>query len=336
MSGLVVHPHFHGRRTGVTRHVESVIPELARSMEAAVVGYGLERGIPRIGWGQLLRRVRREPVIWHAHRNVEAAVGLLLRWAAPTMRVVYTRHAATPPSRYTRWLMDKVDRRVALTPEIALTLGRPADVVSHGVSLKTFHPPAKRDAAWRELGLGGKHGIGVLGRVRPAKGQGDFVEAAAPLLHRYPDWTGAVVGKVKAGEARWVAGLRARAGGRLRFIPEQSDVLPWYRGLSILVHPSHSEGFSLVHLEALASGCCVVASALPYVPSLIEHGRTGFLYPPGDVGALTEVLEPLLQEPERAEAVGRAAAEAARPKLGLEQEAASLASVYRSVLDPHP
>ena len=31
---LVVHPHFHRRYTGITRHVENVVPELARELES--------------------------------------------------------------------------------------------------------------------------------------------------------------------------------------------------------------------------------------------------------------------------------------------------------------
>ena len=88
----------------------------------------------------------------------------------------------------------------------------------------------------------------------------------------------------------------------------------------------------MVHIEALASGCCVVASRLPYLPEVIEHGRTGFLYEPGDARALRDILEMLMAEPERAHAVGRNAAEEARRRFGVEHEARKLTDLYQSLL----
>ena len=330
----MIHPHFHRRRTGVTRHVESVVPSLdGKAVEAAAVGYGLDRSIRRLGVWRLLWRARREGLVWHAHRNIEVLAGLLLRLWARRTRLVFTRHSSTLPSALTRWLLRRVDRVVALTPEIARLVGGNPAVVPHGVSLSVFTPPGSRRRAWQGLGLGGDFGVGVLGRVRPAKGQGDFVEAVAPLLSHHSEWSAAIVGAVRPRERGWAAGLRKRSRGRIHFVSEQSEVTPWYQGLTILVQPSHSEGFSMVVLEALASGCCVVATALPQVDQVIEQGVTGFIYPPGDARALAELLEPLLREPDRAERIGRAAAEAARPLLGLEREALLLTELYRS-LDP--
>ena len=107
---------------------------------------------------------------------------------------------------------------------------------------------------------------------------------------------------------------------------------PWYQGLSILVHPSYLEGYSLVHVEAMASGCCVVASRLKYLDTLIEHGRTGFFFEPGDVKGMRELLDMLMREPERAREVGRNAAEHARSRCGIEHEAHALRDLYLSLL----
>ena len=137
---------------------------------------------------------------------------------------------------------------------------------------------------------------------------------------------------LEGGEEAWAEQLQASTGGALSLVEEQSDVVPWYQGLSVLVHPSFTEGFSLVHLEALATGCCVVASRLPYLPGLIEHGRTGFLFEPGDVKGLREILDMLMAEPERAHSVGRNAAEEARRRFGIEHEARALADLYEALL----
>ena len=98
---LIVHPHFHRRRTGVTAHTERIVTELARLMETRAVGGHLEADVPRIAWSELWRRIRREPVVWHAHRNNELLAGLLLRLVGREVRLVYTRHGGTRPGRLT-------------------------------------------------------------------------------------------------------------------------------------------------------------------------------------------------------------------------------------------
>jgi mannosyltransferase len=133
-----------------------------------------------------------------------------------------------------------------------------------------------------------------------------------------------------AQDAALASSLAAREGVSL--VGEQTDVVPWLQGFTVLVNPSHEESFGLTLLEGMAAGCCVVASALPHVPAIIEHGKTGVLFEPGNARALREALEPLLREPERAEALGRAAVEAARARFSIEQEAQALRAVYERVV----
>jgi mannosyltransferase len=203
-------------------------------------------------------------------------------------------------------------------------------VVGHGVDLGRFSPPKDRAAAFQALGLPGRRGVGVIGRLRPAKGQADFARAVGPLLvgSKKEEWVAVLVGQAKWRDRRWARSLES-AG--MKLVGEHQDVTRWYQGMTVVVQPSLEEAFSLVPMEAMACGCCVVASALPYAREVVEDGRTGFLYPPGDVEALRAVLAELLARPERAEEVGRAAAEAARARLGVEGEAARLAKAYRAL-----
>ena len=111
---LVVHPHFHRRRTGVTAHTELVVTELARTSETRALGELLAARVPRITWGELWRRLRTEPLVWHAHRNNELLVGLLLRLLGREVRLVYTRHGGGRPGRFTRLLARQAERLVTL------------------------------------------------------------------------------------------------------------------------------------------------------------------------------------------------------------------------------
>jgi mannosyltransferase len=329
---LVVHPHFHPRRTGVTAHTELIAEALASHAEVRVMGELLPPSLPRITWAELWRRSGREVVVWHAHRNNELLVGWFVRLLGRRLRLVYTSHSPRPVGRFTRWLLRFTDAVVTLNHKAAEWVRWPSRVVQHGLPLNRFAPPADRSAAFRALGLPGQYGLGVVGRVRVNKGQADFVEAVAPLLDAHPQWTAVLVGLAKGPDQGWAEGLKASTRGRLVLAGEHRDVTPWYRGLSIVVHPSYAEAFSMVLIEAMASGCCVVATRIAAVPEVIDDGRTGFLFEPGDVAGLRKILERLMGDAALVEQVGRAASEEAQRRFGVEHEARALAQVYASVV----
>ena len=69
------------------------------------------------------------------------------------------------------------------------------------------------------------------------------------------------------------------------------------------------DGVPNVVLEAMACGAAVVASRAAGIPEAIRHGENGLLVPPDDVAALARALGRVLDAPELAERLGRAAAE---------------------------
>src|SRR6266480_5671292 len=73
-------PNLHRRYSGVTATNRMVAPKLAKMFRAAWLGSHAPEGIARIGFLDLLRLRRRPaPLIWHARRNDEMIVGVLLR-----------------------------------------------------------------------------------------------------------------------------------------------------------------------------------------------------------------------------------------------------------------
>lgn len=324
---FIVHPHFHPRRTGATRHVEDIVRGL--EPRAVASGSALMPSVPQMGLTQIWRRLNTEPTIWHAHRLNELQLGLLFRWLRPsTVRVVFTRHASTKASWWTRFWAQKADVVIALTDEARENLKLSATrVIGHGVDVTAFVAPTTRSASWAALNQGGQRGVGVVGRIRPAKGQGDFVDAIAPLLPSFPEWKAVLIGRIKPSERAWADGLREKTASALGLIDEQANILPWYQGLSLVVQPSHTEGFSLVLLEAMASGCCVIATRLAYA-NLVEHGRTGWLYEPGDVAGLRTLLQHAMSHPDEVARLGEAARALVVARCGVETEAAALGAVY--------
>jgi glycosyltransferase involved in cell wall biosynthesis len=80
----------------------------------------------------------------------------------------------------------------------------------------------------------------------------------------------------------------------------------------VFVFPSLFEGFALVILEAMAAGLPVITTPNTAGPDLIEDGKEGLIVPAGDVRALQTAMESLLNDPERARAMGCAAHEKAK------------------------
>lgn len=92
----------------------------------------------------------------------------------------------------------------------------------------------------------------------------------------------------------------------------QRDVPALLARTGALVVPSvWPENAPVSITEAMAGARPVVASDIGGIPELVEHGRTGILFAPGDAEALAGALRELNEQPEKAAAMGRAARRAA-------------------------
>jgi glycosyltransferase involved in cell wall biosynthesis len=96
----------------------------------------------------------------------------------------------------------------------------------------------------------------------------------------------------------------------VRFVGRSNDVAGWLGRTDVLVLPSFAESLSLVLLEAMASGTCIIASDVRGNRELVDDGRTGLLFPPGDHRALARVLRRVLADQLLRARLGAAAHEA--------------------------
>ncbi len=69
------------------------------------------------------------------------------------------------------------------------------------------------------------------------------------------------------------------------------------------VMPSVNEGFGIVYLEAMASGCVTIGTEGEGIADLIASGKNGFLVPPDSPEAIVSTIEWCLEHPEEADAV---------------------------------
>jgi len=335
----VIAPCLGKRYSGINASMIAVLPELAKHVPIAALGFYVPADLPQIGFRQFLRLGWRGPWrIWHARRNMDMLVGLILRRIFRfKILLVFTSAAQRPHSWITRWYVHRMDALISPTAAAASFLDRPAKVVSHGVNTQVFHPPQDRQAEWASRGLPGRYGIGVFGRLRPQKGTEEFVEAMIRMLPQRPEWTAVLVGQTTKEFLPFEQRLRSRikeAGLADRvlftgFLKDPKDVPAWYRAMSVVVCPSRVEGFGLPCLEAMASGCPVVATRTGAWPELIKEGQDGYLVPCQDAGALAEAILKLTADPNRIDQMGRDAREKVAKHYRIEDEAAGIMEVYR-------
>ena len=190
-------PNLHRRYSGVTATNRMVAPKLAKMFRAAWLGSGAPGGIARMSIADLSKlRRRSNTLIWHARRNNEMIVGVLLRSLGWPLKLVFTSAAQRHHTWITRWLIRRMDAIIATNDISASFLKREATVIPHGVDTDRYAPPADRAAAFAEAGLPGRYAIGCFGRVRAQKGSDVFVDAMCRLLPRYPDFTAVMVGAI--------------------------------------------------------------------------------------------------------------------------------------------
>ncbi|WP_457941333.1 glycosyltransferase family 4 protein [Mesorhizobium sp. 10J20-29] len=334
----VVAPNLKSRLSGVTSTIVQLVPIQQRSIGIATIGPGLPESLPKMRWWQLpallVRPASGRWRIWHARRNVEMVAGLLLRWVlrAP-VRLLFTSAAQREHQGFTKWLIRNMDAVIATSARSGAFLEVPHTVVTHGVDLDRFHPPATATDRFADSGLPGRYAIGCFGRVRHQKGTDLFVDAMIALLPEFPDWTAIVTGRVTADNRDFANDLERRVhdaglSERIRFLGEVPDIRPWYRRLSLYVAPSRNEGFGLTPLEAMASGSAVVASDAGAFAEMVLPGETGDVVAADDGQALTAAIRPYLADPSLAQAHGRNALAHVRQHFPLVREADGVAAVY--------
>jgi D-inositol-3-phosphate glycosyltransferase len=190
------------------------------------------------------------------------------------------------------------------------------ELVPPGV-IHAFFSPGDRRGARAALGLDGERPVLLfVGRIQPLKGLDVAVRALHDVVGRHPDAALVVVGGASGadGDAE-VARVHALidelgVGQHVRFVDPQPHHLlsTYYRAADVVVVPSRSESFGLVALEAAACGTPVVAAAVGGLRTLVEDGRTGLLVDGRDPADHAAAIAAVLDDPEAAALMGKAAA----------------------------
>jgi mannosyltransferase len=341
----VIVPNFKKRLSGVTSTIVNLVPLQASRIGIATLGPGLPDHLPKLRWWQvagLLRRPRGAEVrVWHARRNPEMLAGVILKhiFRAP-LRLLFTSASQRRHTRWTRFLIRRMDAVIATSRKTATYLEVPNTVVMHGIDLERFHAPADKAGAARAVGLDpAQLYAGCFGRVRRQKGTDLFVDSMIELLPGRPRWSAIVAGRATVEHQAFEDQLKARVAraglaDRILFVGEHRDIERWYRALSLYVAPQRWEGFGLTPLEAMASGVPVVAADVGAFSELIETGagETGIVIPRDDPGAMKRAAAELMDDEPRRLTAAAAGLQRTCRVFPLQGEAEKLIDLYRQMI----
>ncbi|MEO8432633.1 MAG: glycosyltransferase [Acidobacteriota bacterium] len=255
---------------------------------------------------------RRRPDLIHSYLTETSAIAAAARWPGRAPFHVYSKRSLVrwiareavyfPLVKWTNARADLIlANSHAVAEESIRKEGTPAAkirVVHNGVDTDLYRPGPRSDALAGELGIpAGSPVVGMIANLHLYKGHADVLRACASWGQ--PDLRLVFVGR-EGNASDSVRRLVAELGlaERVVFTGPRTDVPELLRLFDVFVSASHEEGFSNSILEAMASGCGIVATAVGGTVEQIEDGKSGCLVPPEDPAAIERALRRLFDTPD--------------------------------------
>jgi glycosyltransferase involved in cell wall biosynthesis len=102
----------------------------------------------------------------------------------------------------------------------------------------------------------------------------------------------------------------------------------------MLLLPSRTDSFGIVILEAWAYGKAVIGANAGGIPGVINNGRNGLLIEFGDVPALSNAINELIENPAQKESLGRAGLEKVNTLYRWDTVGQRVEAVYHRIVQP--
>jgi glycosyltransferase involved in cell wall biosynthesis len=169
-------------------------------------------------------------------------------------------------------------------------------VVHCGVDAEAFHPRGEAGELHSPLT------ILYVGQLVLSKGLETVLKAVLRLIPKYPSLRLRIAGKGDPDVVRNLEAEARRAGaeGNIEFAGflGRDEIAEAYREADVFCSPAQNEpGVANVYIEAMASGCPVVAANTGGAPEAVLDGVTGMLVPPSDSEATAAAIDRILSNP---------------------------------------
>jgi glycosyltransferase involved in cell wall biosynthesis len=218
----------------------------------------------------------------------------------------------------------------------AIQFGIPEErikLLPNGIDIDEFRPATDAEKLRFRIRFGITSSLVVLysGRLVAFKNVAGLIESWSEI-HRDVDAVLVIVGD---GPLRSTLEAKCRYLGlasSVRFIGQQSDVMPWYQVADVFVLSSHYEGLSNSLLEAMSCGLPVASTRVSGSVDIFADVDIGELTAPGDAGAMATAIARLLADPARRAACGSRARSYAMEKYSINSVANDTSALYEHLV----
>ena len=164
------------------------------------------------------------------------------------------------------------------------------------------------------------------------KGYLDLIEAFGKIAASNKEWKLLLAGNGSQDEGRALA-EKYNVADRVEFLGwvrgEDKDRV--FRTSSLFCLPSYAEGFPMAVLDAWAYGLPVVTTPVGGIPDIVVDGENGLLFNPGDVKALSEKLDILINDASLRSKLSREAKMLAGTTFNATTIARQLGDIYETI-----
>jgi glycosyltransferase involved in cell wall biosynthesis len=272
------------------------------------------RHFPVLAAKKLARMIDEKAIdVIHMHWGKDLALAVLAKqFAHRPVRLVYTRQMALTRRKgdiYHRYLYGSVDYYVVISRRLyeqaVKYLPMPEERIQllyYGVAAPQVSEKLECDKFLEQFSLSASEfKIGLFGRIERGKGQHILFDAVKELVGAGHNVSSYLIGHIM--DQEYFEGLKKDAidnsiENNFTYIGFHENPSRFMHCFDVVVLASYCETFGLVLIEAMRAGCAVIGTKCGGVPEIIDNGKTGLLFEPGDSNGLKAELEKLINDEE--------------------------------------
>lgn len=366
----VIHLISGGDTGGAKTHVHSLLQNLSRGMDITLVCFrggpfareaaelGIETRVCSGGFFSALREVRRMIAeegfeLVHTHGSRANLAGAMLRSTCgrPVVSTIHSDYRldymGRPLAAATYGVLNvlalrRIKYHVGVSDamrDLLISRRFPRETtfaIYNGLDFSREPKRHDRAAFCARVGANVAPGdivVGAAARLDPVKDLATLVRGFAAAREGHPELKLIIAGEGPERPALEALAEELGVRGAVTLAGWLDDMEEFYSALDINTLSSLSETFPYALTEGAAYRLPTVASAVGGIPRLIEDGKTGFLFAPGDWEKLGARLAQLASDPGLRERLGAAVHERAAREFSVEATCREQRAVYEEILE---
>ena len=366
----VIHLISGGDTGGAKTHVHSLLQNLSRGMDITLICFrggpfareaaelGIETRVCSGGFFSALREVRRMIAeegfeLVHTHGSRANLAGAILRSTCgrPVVSTIHSDYRldymGRPLAAATYGVLNvlalrRIKYHVGVSDamrDLLISRRFPRETtfaIYNGLDFSREPKRHDRAAFCARVGANVAPGdivVGAAARLDPVKDLATLVRGFAAAREGHPELKLIIAGEGPERPALEALAEELGVRGAVTLAGWLDDMEEFYSALDINTLSSLSETFPYALTEGAAYRLPTVASAVGGIPRLIEDGKTGFLFAPGDWEKLGARLAQLASDPGLRERLGAAVHERAAREFSVEATCREQRAVYEEILE---